>query len=132
MAAALATIGGLVTAQEFFLSYQDIVAARLIDEAPENPELKATRAAEASALASGRMPIADAKKALAERGRAAFGEIAPQASEDYSALSGWVHMPGFKPFVPPAPPPAVEQPAAPEGEAAAAPVAAPAAAGGAH
>lgn len=105
LTAALATIGGLVTAQEFFLSYQDILAHQAIDQAPANADLQALRQAEAAALQSGRMPIDEAKKALAERGRAAFSEIAANPSDDYSALSGWVHQRNFKPFVPPAVPP---------------------------
>jgi len=110
MTAALATIVGLVTVQEFFLSYQDILAVQAIADAPENVELVARRKAEGAALQSGRMPISAAKEALAARGRAGFPEIVPQQSDDYSALSGWVHHPGFKAFVPPAPPP-VETPA---------------------
>lgn len=104
LTAAIATIVGLVTAQEFFLSYQDILAHRAIDEAPASAELTAIRKAESDALQTARMPIDDAKRALAERGRAAFPDIAAAASEDYSALSGWVHQRNFKPFVaPPAP-----------------------------
>lgn len=110
MTAAMATIVGLVTVQEFFLSYQDILAVRDIAEAPENAELVAHRQAEGAALQSGRMPISAAKEAIAARGRAGFPEISPQQSDDYSALSGWVHHPGFKAFVPSASP-AVEAPA---------------------
>ncbi len=133
LTAALATIGGLVTAQEFFLSYQDILANRAIDEAPANADLAVIRQAEADALQTARMPIADAKRALAERGRAAFPEIAATPSEDYSALSGWVHQRNFKPFVaPPAPPAVPVVPVDPTAATDAPPPATQATAAGAH
>jgi hypothetical protein len=103
--AAFGTIGALLTLQGFAITHRDVALNAAIDQAPESPDLLATRKAEAAALETGRMPIEDAKRALAERGRSAFPEIAPQASEDYSALSGWVHAKRFTPFVPPAPPP---------------------------
>lgn len=131
LVAAFGTIGGLLTLQGFAVTHRDIAANEAIDQAPANAELLATRKAEATALETARMPIEDAKRALAERGRGGFPEIAPQSSEDYSALSGWVHAKGFKPFVPPAAPPA---PVAVEAAAvdATVPVGSPPAAAGAH
>lgn len=117
LTAAFGTIVGLFTAQEFFLSHHDILTHEAIDQAPANPELVALRQAEADALQSAPLPVEDAKRALAERGRGGFADIAPRASDDYSALSGWVHAKGFKPFVPPTPPPVViaADPALPAG-----------------
>lgn len=113
MAAALATIGGLVTAQVIFVTYRDVASHEALNHVPENPELMATRAAERSALETAPMPIAEAKRAIGERGRTAFEAIASQPSDDYSALSGWVHAKNFKPFVAPTLPAASAEPATP-------------------
>jgi hypothetical protein len=71
------------------------------------------------------------------RGRATIGSIAPQPSQDLSAISGWIHHPSFKPVVahpirlprPPVvtPPKATEPPAAEPAAAAAEPKTDPAA-----
>jgi hypothetical protein len=46
------------------------------------------------------MPIAKAMEALAQRGRNAFPKLAAQPSGDLSAMSGWIHKPGFKAYIP--------------------------------
>ena len=72
-------------------------------------KLLAVRNEEHAKLAAGRMPIDKAMAALAQRGRNAFPQLAAKPSDDLSAMSGWVHKPGFKPYV--------SRAAAPEAEA---------------
>jgi hypothetical protein len=67
---------------------------------PANAKLQAVRSEEQTKLATGRMPIDKAMEALARGGRNAFPKLAAKPSGDLSAMSGWVHKPGFKPYVP--------------------------------
>jgi hypothetical protein len=59
----------------------------------------AARDSDEKLLAAGKVPIAQAMQVLAQRGRAGFGSVSPNASEDLSALSGWIRSPSFKPVV---------------------------------
>ncbi len=63
------------------------------DKMLPNTEVTALRAESDKRLASGTLPLAQAKKALEERGRAAFPEIQPKASDDTRALIGWSKLP---------------------------------------
>lgn len=139
MGAALGTVAALFTLQIWYASYVDVAVVHAQDhDAPADGKLEAVRSQEQAKLAGGAMPIEQAMRALAERGRAASPKLAALPSDDLSAMSGWAHRPGFKayePRVPQAPvaPPAAEitdggvpvQGAEPAG--AAAPAAAPAA-----
>jgi hypothetical protein len=124
--AALGVIVGLFVLQELYGSFADVRAHARLAEAGVFPEVAAAREAEAKKLASGRMPIDRAMRALAERGRLGFPSIAPKASDDLSAMSGWIHRHDFRAYEPrPAQVPAAPEPTpvpvdAPESDAPAA------------
>jgi hypothetical protein len=101
MGAALVTIVVLFGAQIWYATYLDthVVNVHPLD-APADEKREAFREQERAKLSSGKMPIAQAKAQLAQRGRTAFPTVAPRASEDLSAMSGWMHRPGFKPYTP--------------------------------
>lgn len=108
MGAAIGTVVVLFGAQLWYESYLDVavVHGQALD-APMDAKLAAVRSAEAAKLSGGSMPIAKAMEAFATRGHAASPRLAPQPSQDLSAMSGWAHRKGFKPYeprVPPAPP----------------------------
>jgi hypothetical protein len=101
LGSALGTTGGLFAAQLWYASYLDVeVVHGALTSAPLDVELLALRKEEQAKLGSGRMPIDEAMHALAQRGRGAFPLLAVKPSDDLSAMSGWVHRPGFKPYVP--------------------------------
>jgi hypothetical protein len=101
MGAALATTAGLFALQIWYASYLDVHVVHADNsDAPLDAKLIATREQEHAKLSSGRMPIDAAKQALASRGRQADPKIAPRASDDLSAMSGWVYRHGFKPYEP--------------------------------
>ena len=116
--------------QELIGSFADVRAHASLADAGMFPELAAVRDAEAKKLGSGRLPIEQAMRALAERGRTGIRSIAPAASDDLSPMSGWIHRHHFQAYVPraqaapaapeaapAAPAPAAEPPpAAPEGQ----------------
>jgi hypothetical protein len=111
----LATIAGLFAVQLWYESYLDVSVVHAMDRgAPLERPLQEVRDAEQAKLGSGKLPIEQAIAGLAQRGRAGFPKIAPKPSDDLSAMSGWIHKPGFTPYVPrPAPKPVAE--VAPEG-----------------
>jgi hypothetical protein len=91
----------------------------------------AARQEDQAGLQKGKIPLDQAISRLAQRGRGSVNSIAPAPSADLSAISGWIHFPGFKPVVahpirtPRAPVAEVAQPAAADA-AAPTPVQAPA------
>jgi hypothetical protein len=103
----LATIAGLFTVQLWYESFLDVSEVHALDRtAPLVKSLQEVRDAEQAKLSSGRLPVEQAMAGLAQRGRAGFPKIAPKPSDDLSAMSGWIHKPGFAPYVPrPAPKP---------------------------
>jgi hypothetical protein len=108
MGAALATITGLFVAQIWYASYVDVsVVHAQNSDAPMDGKLEAVRSAESSKLSGGAVSIEQAMRAVAEKGRAASPKLAAQPSEDLSAMSGWIHRPGFAAYEPRQAPPAV-------------------------
>ena len=98
---ALATSAGLFTLQLWYSSYLDVAVIHGdLSDVPMNAKLQALHREEQAKLASGGMPIEKAMEALAQRGRSAFPKLEAKPSGDLSAMSGWVHKPGFKPYVP--------------------------------
>jgi hypothetical protein len=124
MGAATATIALLFGLQIWYATYLDTHVVNVHPaDAPADAKLAARREREQAKLSGGKLPIARAKAELARQGRSAFPTIAPKASTDLSAMAGWMHRPGFKPYEPRAmPAPAAPIEAAP---AEAAPVEAP-------
>jgi hypothetical protein len=99
--AALVTSAGLFALQIWYSSYLDVAVIHAdLSQVPVALPLEAVRNDERAKLAAGPMPIDQAMKALAQRGRNAFPKLAAQPSADLSAMSGWVHKPGFRPYVP--------------------------------
>jgi hypothetical protein len=97
--AAFATTLGLFVLHGWYASYIDI---RYHDQLAANGPAEGmvvAREADAKQLAAGKVPIEQAMQALAQRGRAGFSSVSPNASEDMSALSGWIRSPSFKPVV---------------------------------
>jgi hypothetical protein len=98
---ALVTSAGLFALQLWYSSYLDVeVIHGDLSHVPMDSKLEAVRNEERAKLAAGSMPIDKAMEALAQRGRNAFPPLAAKPSGDLSAMSGWVHRPGFKPYVP--------------------------------
>lgn len=116
MGTATLTIAALFGAQIWYATYLDVAVVHGRSHAPLNPQVAEVRAKEQQKLESGRMPLAQAKAALAQN-RGALQQIAPQPSDDLSAMSGWMHRPNFKPYEPRKP--LAQAPAVtPEGQAA--------------
>jgi len=98
---ALATSAGLFALQLWYSSYLDVAVVHGdLSQMPMDAKLEAVRNDERTKLAAGPLPIDKAMEALAQRGRSAFPQLAAKPSGDLSAMSGWVHKPGFKPYVP--------------------------------
>lgn len=98
---ALATTAGLFGLQIWYSSYLDVAVIHGDrSDVPMNAKLSAVRNEEQAKLTSGPMPIDRAMEALAQRGRSAFPKLAVKPSNDNSAMSGWIHRPGFRPYVP--------------------------------
>jgi hypothetical protein len=98
---ALATVAGLFALQLWYSSYLDVhVIHGDLSAAPMDAKLETVRNEEQTKLTSGRMPIAQAMAAVAQRGRNAFPRLEAKPSSDLSAMSGWMHRPGFKVYVP--------------------------------
>ena len=100
MVAGLGTVVGLLALQQFVISYLDMGIAAEIAAAEANPGVQSLRSAEAQRLSAGKMPVEEAMKALAQRGRTGLREITPRVSDDLSAVAGWMQAPGFKPATP--------------------------------
>jgi len=98
---AVVTSAGLFTLQLWYSSYLDVAVIHGDrSHVSMDAKLDAVRNEERAKLAAGPMPIDKAMEALAQRGRNAFPRLVAQPSGDLSAMSGWVHRPGFKPYVP--------------------------------
>jgi hypothetical protein len=98
---ALATAAGLFTLQLWYSSYLDVAVIHGdLSAVSTDAKLEAVRSAEHAKLNAGHMPIAQAMQAIAERGRGAFPTLTAQPSSDLSAMSGWMHRPGFKVYTP--------------------------------
>lgn len=99
---ALATAAILFGLQHWYASYLDVVVlhGQPSDVRMGIAKLEAVRNEEQATLTSGTVPIATAMAALAQNGRNAYSKIAAKPSDDLSAMSGWIHKPGFKPYVP--------------------------------
>jgi hypothetical protein len=111
LGAALATTGGLFLLQIWYSSYLDVAVIHGgSSDVQMGAKLEAVRNEEHAKLTAGAMPIEKAMQVLAQRGREAFPRLAAKPSDDLSAMSGWVHRPGFKPYV-------ARQAAAPEARA---------------
>lgn len=94
---AFATLIGLGVLQKWYGSYLDNrYHAHLAENGPAEG-MVAARADDQAKLQKGKVPLDQAISELAQRGRAGFNSISPNPSQDLSALSGWIHRPGFKP-----------------------------------
>ena len=130
MAAALATLVGLFVLHRAYAAIVDVSYHKRLAQAGQSEALTAARQADEAALQKGKIPLDQAVARLG-KGRTTIGSVAPQQSQDLSAISGWIHHPKFKPAVahpirlprPPAaqPPKATEPPAASIAPAVAAP-----------
>jgi hypothetical protein len=101
LSTALATTAGLFTLQLWYASYLDVAVVHGDkSDVRMGAKLEAVRDEEHAKLTSGRLPIAQAMEALAQRGRNAFPQLVAKPSSDLSAMSGWIHKPGFQPYVP--------------------------------
>lgn len=98
MAAAFATLIGLLVLQKAYGSFIDVSYHRQLQEGGPSQALEEARQAEQAQLQKGKIPVEQAIGLLA-KGRSNIGSIAPQPSEDLSAISGWIHHPDFKPVV---------------------------------
>jgi hypothetical protein len=99
LGAAFATLLGLVVLNRLYASYIDVrYHARMAENGPAEGML-AARQDDQAKLQQGKIPLDQAISRLAQRGRDSFNSIAPAPSQDLSALSGWIHRPGFKPVV---------------------------------
>ncbi|MEY4545847.1 MAG: hypothetical protein RL685_2042 [Pseudomonadota bacterium] len=98
---ALATGAGLFAMQLWYASYLDVAVIHGdVSEVRMGAKLEAVRNEEQAKLASGTVPIQTAMAALAQNGRNAYAKIAAKPSDDLSAMAGWIHKPGFRPYVP--------------------------------
>lgn len=121
MAASFATLVGLFVLHRGYAAMVDVSYHKRLAEAGPTESVTLARQADDAALAKGKIPVDQAIARLG-KGRATIGSVAPQQSQDLSAISGWIHHPKFKPAVahpirlprPPAaqPPKATEPPAA--------------------
>jgi len=101
LSTALTTTAGLFTLQIWYASYLDVAVVHGDkSEVRMGAKLEVVRNEEHAKLSSGRLPIAQAMEALAQRGRDAFPLLAAKPSADLSAMSGWIYKPGFKVYVP--------------------------------
>jgi hypothetical protein len=99
LGAAFATLFGLVVLNRLYGSYIAVrYHARLAENGPAEG-MVAARQDDQAKLQQGKIPLDQAISRIAQRGRGSFNSIAPADSQDLSALSGWIHMPGFKPVV---------------------------------
>ena len=97
---ALATAAGLFALQLWVASYLDVAVIHgRASAAGMDATLESVRREEQTKLTTGPMPIAQAMAALAQRGRSALPRLAAKPSSDLSAMSGWMHKPGFKAYV---------------------------------
>jgi hypothetical protein len=101
LGSALATTAGLFTLQIWYASYLDVAVVHGdLSDVRMSAKLEAVQSEELAKLTSGSMPIDQAMVALAQRGKSKFPKLAVKPSDDISAMSGWIHKPGFKVYVP--------------------------------
>jgi hypothetical protein len=101
LGSALATTAGLFALQTWYASYIDVAVVHGdLSDVRMSAKLEAVRNEERAKLSSGPVPIDKAKEALGQRGRNEFPKLAVKPSDDVSAMSGWMHKPGFKVYVP--------------------------------
>jgi predicted metal-dependent phosphoesterase TrpH len=118
LGAAFATLIGLAVLQKWYGTYIDLRYHAELAAAGPAEGMLAARQDDQAALQKGKIPLDQAISRLAQRGRGSINSIAPAPSADLSAISGWIHQPGFKPAVahpirtPRAPVAEVAQPAA--------------------
>ena len=135
LGAAFATLIGLAVLQKWYGTYIDVRYHAAMAEAGPAEAMLSARQEDQAGLQKGKIPLDQAIGRLAQRGRGSFNAIAPSPSADLSAISGWIHHPGFKPVVahpirtPRAPvaeatPPTAANPATPTAAQPAAPTAA--------
>ena len=98
LVAAFATLFGLFILHRGYAAVIDVSYHKRLAEAGPYESVVAARKADEEALAKGKIPVDQAIAKLAHN-RATIGSIAPQPSQDLSAISGWIHLPGFKPVV---------------------------------
>ena len=88
---ALATVAGLFALQLWYGSYLDVhVIHADLSSVPMDAKLETVRSEEQTKLTSGKLPIAQAMAAVAQRGRNASPRLAVKPSSDLSAMSGWI------------------------------------------
>jgi hypothetical protein len=98
---ALLTAAGLFALQLWYASYLDVAVLHAdASEVRMGAKLEAARNEEQATLSTGVLPVQAAMAAVAQNGRNAYSKIAAKPSDDLSAMSGWIHKPGFKPYVP--------------------------------
>ena len=98
---ALLTAAGLFTLQLWYSSYLDVAVVHGdLSAVQTDTKLATLRSEEHAKLNAGPMPIAQAMQAVAARGRSASPKLAVKPSADLSAMSGWIHKPGFKVYIP--------------------------------
>jgi hypothetical protein len=98
LAAAFATLIGLFMIQRVYGAVIDVNYHKRLAEAGPYESVTAARKADQEVLQKGKIPVDQAIAKLAHN-RATIGSIAPQPSQDLSAISGWIYFPGFKPVV---------------------------------
>jgi hypothetical protein len=92
---ALATMIGLFVVHTWYGTFLDVRYHAALNERGPSEALLAAREEEQKALSSGKVPLTQAMSAIGRQGRPA--SVKPGPSEDLSAVSGWIHMRGFKP-----------------------------------
>jgi hypothetical protein len=98
LAAAFATLIGLFVVHRAYAAVIDVSYHKRLAEAGPYESVTTARKADEEALRKGKLPVDEAISKLAHN-RATIGSIAPQPSQDLSAISGWIYLPGFKPAV---------------------------------
>jgi hypothetical protein len=94
---AFATLIGLSALQAVYGAYVDISYHKQLSEAGPSEALLAARQEDAAQAQKRKLPLDQAISQLGQRGRTSFSAITPKPSTDLSAISGWIHHPGFKP-----------------------------------
>jgi hypothetical protein len=98
LGAAFATLLGLLVLQKAYASYIDVSYHQRLQQAGPSEALLEARKADEAQLQKGKLPLSQAMSRLGSS-RTTAASIAPQPSQDLSAVSGWIHHPGFKPAV---------------------------------
>lgn len=99
LGAAFATLIGLGVLQAWYGSIIDLRYHADLAAAGPSEAMLTARQEDQAGLQKGKIPLDQAISRLSQRGRGSFNSIAPQASTDLSAISGWIYHPSFKPAV---------------------------------